>query len=445
MNEDYDVIVLGTGLKECILSGILSVEGKKVLHMDRNNYYGGESASLNLNQLFEKFLPGTKPDPSLGQSRDYNVDLVPKFLMGSGVMVKFLLKTGVTRYLEFQEVQNSYVYKDKKIHRVPTTSSEVLASSLMGIFEKRRCAEFHNYISKYKQDDPKTHEGLDLTKVTMAELYKKFGLDENTQSFMGHAVALYHNDEYLQRPACETLEKIFLYRDSLAQYKGNSPYIYPRYGLGELPQAFARLSAIYGGTYMLDKPIDEILYNGEGHVIGVRSQGEVAKCKFIVADPSYFPDKVQKTGRVIRAICILNKPIPNTGNDSNTSLQIILPQREMKRKNDIYVMAISSDFHVVPKGKFMAIVSTNIETADPEKEIAPALSLLGPIEQKVISIVDEFVPLSDGKKDGIFISTTYDGSSHFETTSDDVLNLYKRITGKDMDLTPMPNPEGHNE
>lgn len=33
-------------VQECILSGLLSVAGKKVLHMDRNGYYGGESASL---------------------------------------------------------------------------------------------------------------------------------------------------------------------------------------------------------------------------------------------------------------------------------------------------------------------------------------------------------------------------------------------------------------
>jgi Rab GDP dissociation inhibitor len=278
----------------------------------------------------------------------------------------------------------------------------------------------------------------------MTELYKKFNLDDNTQSFMGHAVSLYHNDEYLQRPAIETVEKIFLYRDSLQQYRGNSPYIYPRYGLGELPQAFARLSAIYGGTYMLDKPIDEILYGPDGHVVGVRSQGEVAKCKFIVADPSYFPNRVKKTGRVVRVICILNHPIPNTNNEN--SLQIILPQREMKRKNDIYVMAISSEFHVVPKGKYMAIVSTNVETSEPEKELIPALNLLGPIEQKFVSIVDEFVPLDDGTKDGIFISSTYDGSSHFESSSLDVLSLYKRITGKDMDLTPMKEPsEESNE
>jgi hypothetical protein len=30
MDQEYDIIVLGTGLKECILSGLLSVSGKKV-------------------------------------------------------------------------------------------------------------------------------------------------------------------------------------------------------------------------------------------------------------------------------------------------------------------------------------------------------------------------------------------------------------------------------
>lgn len=86
MDASYDAIVLGTGLKECIISGLLSVDGLKVsilyarqpsgrqpfwrlspallfslssipsfvqvLHIDRNNYYGGQSASLNLNQVY---------------------------------------------------------------------------------------------------------------------------------------------------------------------------------------------------------------------------------------------------------------------------------------------------------------------------------------------------------------------------------------------------------
>jgi len=440
MDEDFDCIVLGSGLKECILRGILSVEGKKVLHMDRNDYYGGESASLNLNQLFEKFYPGQKPPASLGASRDYNVDLVPKFLMASGLMVKFLLKTNVTRYLEFQCVQNSYVYKDRKIYRVPTTPMEVMASSLMGMFEKRRCAQFQQFVQNYKQEDPKTHDGFDLTKRPMSDLYKKYGLDDNTQSFLGHAVALYTSDDYLSRPASETIDKINLYKDSLLQYGGISPYIYPRYGLGELPQAFARLAAIYGGTYMLAKPIDKINYGPDGKVVSVTSEGETAKCKFVVGDPSYFPDKVKKVGKVIRLICILNHPIPNTNNEH--SLQIILPQRELKRQFDIYVMCISAEFHVVPKGKYMVIVSTNIETDNPEQELKPALELLGPIEQKFLSICDLYEPTNDGTKDQVFISTSYDGVSHFETTSEDVLSIYNRITGKEMDLTPMKQPEG---
>lgn len=38
-----------------------------------------------------------------------------------------------------------------------------------------------------------------------------------------------------------------------------------------------RLSAIYGGTYMLNKPIDEIVVEN-GKVVGVKSEGEVSSC-----------------------------------------------------------------------------------------------------------------------------------------------------------------------
>lgn len=43
-------------------------------------------------------------------------------------------------------------------------------------------------------------------------------------------------------------------------------------------------------------------------------------------------------------------------------------------------------------------------------------------------------PLSDGSKDSIFISKTYDATSHFESMHCDLESLYKRITGKPLDL-----------
>lgn len=65
--------------------------------MDRNNYYGGECASLNLTNLYNKFRPGQPPAKELGHpTRDYNVDLIPKFLMANGNLVKMLLTTKVS-------------------------------------------------------------------------------------------------------------------------------------------------------------------------------------------------------------------------------------------------------------------------------------------------------------------------------------------------------------
>ena len=84
MNEKYDVIVCGTGLKECILSGLLSVKGKKVLHIDRNPYYGGDCASVNITNLYKIFREGKEPPKEYGHNRDWNVDLIPKFVMANG-------------------------------------------------------------------------------------------------------------------------------------------------------------------------------------------------------------------------------------------------------------------------------------------------------------------------------------------------------------------------
>jgi Rab GDP dissociation inhibitor len=437
MNETYDVVVLGTGLTECVISGLLSSSGKKVLHLDRNPYYGGESASLSLEQLYEKFRgKGKKAPDSLGKSRDYNVDLIPKFIMANGKLVKILRITGVTRYnMEFMLVEGSYVYKGNKIYKVPCTPAEVASSPLLGFLEKFRAKSLVSYVHGYEQSDPKTHQGMDLSKVPMKEVYKKYGVNADTIDFLGHAVALYTNDDYLEKPGLDAVERMKLYAESLQMY-GKSPYVYPLYGLGELPQVFARLCAVNGGTYMLNKPVDKIHYDENGVVVGVESQGETAKCSFVVGDPSYFPEKVKKTGQVIRVICIMSHPIEGT--DKAKSCQIIIPQKELKRKNDIYILVTSFAHKVAPAGKYIAIVSTTVETADPEKEVEPGLKLLGAVDEKFTYILDTYEPVSDGKKDKVFISKSYDATTHYETAAIDIVDLYERISGQKFDWNQKP-------
>ncbi len=53
------------------------------------------------------------------------------------------------------------------------------------------------------------------------------------------AAACCRDDGYLSQPALDTVLKIKLYYESLTRFEGTtSPYIYPRYGLGELPQVW---------------------------------------------------------------------------------------------------------------------------------------------------------------------------------------------------------------
>ena len=121
MNTEYDVIVLGTGLKECMLAGLLAKfpkktegeankEGAKILQLDRNGYYGSDSASLNLTNLWKHFRPGAEVPKQYGENRDWNVDLIPKYIMANGSLVKLLLKTNVSQYLEWKAVDGTFVY-----------------------------------------------------------------------------------------------------------------------------------------------------------------------------------------------------------------------------------------------------------------------------------------------------------------------------------------------
>lgn len=350
----------------------------------------------------------------------------------AGNLVKLLILSKVTRYLEFKSVEGSYVYKDKKIYKVPADEKEALATSLMGIFEKRRFRKFLVFANDFDPEDPKTFQGFDPNKTTVQEVLNKFGLDANTASFIGHALALHVSDKFLSEPCLETIMRCKLYSESLARY-GTSPYLYPLYGLGEIPQGFARLSAVYGATYMLNKPIDEIKYDDNGAVCGVTSQGETARTKCVIGDPSYFPDKVKKAGQVVRCICILNHPVPNT--KDNLSCQLIIPQNQLGRKHDIYVCVVSFAHKVAANGFYLAIVSTTVETSNPEAEIKPGLDMLGVIEEKFVSVSDVYEPLENGEKSKVFITTSYDATTHFETTCSDIVDVYKRITGEEVDFS----------
>ena len=49
-----------------------------------------------------------------------------------------------------------------------------------------------------------------------------------------------------------------------------------------------------------------------------------------------------------------------------------------------------------------------------------------------VTISDTYEPLDDGRVDNIYVSKSFDATSHFETSCEDVLDLYKRVMNEDL-------------
>ena len=145
--------------------GYTNKEGAKILQLDRNGYYCSDSASLNLTNLWKHFRQGTEVPKQYGENRDLNVDLIPKYIMANGSLVKLLLKTNVSQYLEWKAIDGTFVYQFDKggifsktkgaIHKFPATASEALKSDLIGLMEKGRCKKFFQFIQDYEENNPK--------------------------------------------------------------------------------------------------------------------------------------------------------------------------------------------------------------------------------------------------------------------------------------------------
>jgi len=131
---------------------------------------------------------------------------------------------------------------------------------------------------------------------------------------------------------------------------------------------------------------------------------------------------------VARCIAILDHSLDHTNNSE--SCQIILPLNQVKRKSDIYISCVSFAHNVAPKGKYIAIVSTTMETDDAKKDLEAGIKIIEPTLHKFFSISPLYEPVNNPSVEGIHISKSYDATSHFETVCDDVVRLYQEITGE---------------
>ena len=114
MDKNFDIIVLGTGLKEYILLSLLikypkikkislKAEDLKICQINKSKTIGETCPSLNISQLFQKFGKIFQQE-KYGEDKDWNIDLIPKIIMTNSTLITLLTITEVYHYIEWKNI-----------------------------------------------------------------------------------------------------------------------------------------------------------------------------------------------------------------------------------------------------------------------------------------------------------------------------------------------------
>lgn len=88
------------------------------------------------------------------------------------------------------------------------------------------------------------------------EFLQKFNLSGKLQAFILYSIAMLDSAD-ISVSTKYGMQRIQYYISSLERF-GATPLLYPMYGTSELSQAFCRVSAVYGGTFVLRRGASKV-------------------------------------------------------------------------------------------------------------------------------------------------------------------------------------------
>lgn len=283
------------------------------------------------------------------ESRRFNIDLVSKLLYSQGSLIDLLIKSNVSRYAEFKNVTRILAFREGKVEQVPCSRADVFNSKELTMVEKRKLMKFLTFCLDYEQH---SDEYQDFQQCSFSEYLKTKKLTPNLQHFILHSIAM------TSESSCTTLDglkatKNFL--QCLGRF-GNTPFIFPLYGQGEIPQCFCRMCAVFGGIYCLRHQVQCLIVDKDsGRCKGIIDHfGQRISASYFIVEDSYLSkdtcSNVQYK-QISRAVLITDESILKTDSDQQISILIVPPLEP--GTGSIRVMELCSSTMTCMKGSYL--------------------------------------------------------------------------------------------
>ncbi|XP_077744672.1 rab proteins geranylgeranyltransferase component A 1 isoform X2 [Canis aureus] len=276
------------------------------------------------------------------EGRRFNIDLVSKLLYSRGLLIDLLIKSNV-----------------------PCSRADVFNSKQLTMVEKRMLMKFLTFCMEYEKhpDEYKAYE-----EITFSEYLKTQKLTPNLQYFVLHSIAM------TSETASNTIDglkatKNFLH--CLGRY-GNTPFLFPLYGQGELPQCFCRMCAVFGGIYCLRHSVQCLVVDKESRkckaIIDQFGQRIISK-HFLVED-SYFSENTcshVQYRQISRSVLITDRSVLKT--DSDQQISILTVPGEEPGTFAVRVIELCSSTMTCMKGTYLVhLTCTSSKTAREDLE-----------------------------------------------------------------------------
>lgn len=257
------------------------------------------------------------------EGRRFNIDLVSKLLYSRGLLIELLIKSNVSRYAEFKNATRILAFREGKVEQVPCSRADVFNSRQLAMVEKRMLMKFLTFCLEYEQHPD---EYQDYKKSTFAQFLKTRKLTPSLQHFILHSIAMVSEKD------CNTLEGLQATRkflQCLGRY-GNTPFLFPLYGQGEIPQCFCRMCAVFGGIYCLRHSVQCLVVDKEsGRCKAVVDHfGQRISANYFIVEDSYLSESVCENvcyRQLSRAVLITDQSVLKTDSEQQVSILMVPP------------------------------------------------------------------------------------------------------------------------
>merc|ERR1719370_134173 len=283
------------------------------------------------------------------QSRKFNLDLTPRLLFARGPMVELLISSNISRYTEFKSVTRVLTLLDGKLEQVPSSRSDVFNTKHISVVEKRVLMKF---LTQCLQEE----EGEEASDKTFGDFLKVHKLTPNLTHFVVHSIAMTHPDS----PQAVGLKATRKFLSSLGRF-GPTPFLWSMYGTGELPQAFCRLCAVFGGIYYLGRSLEGLVVK-DGKAEAVVTEGRRIQCDQVVLPASLVPTELRLVEEVRSASCsraVLLSKASLLPTDKEQLTFLSLPkEKDGLREGAAHLIEVGAGTAACPKGLHLLHAST---------------------------------------------------------------------------------------